>query len=313
MYSWQAEFGDAFAEQKVLVTGATGFIGWHLCEALVALGAEVHALSRAARVQNLVRGCKPWAVDLTNIEAVRASVSKIQPQFIFHLAGMVTARQELNLVLPMLQNNLVGTVHLLLTVAEIGCKRMVVVSSSEEPMDGTPTSPYAAAKVAASMYARMFYRVYGLPVVVVRPFMIYGSRQEPTKLIPYTILALLRGENPHLSSGRRLCDFVYVLDVVRGLLKAGIQPDLESETVDLGTGEGTSVREVVELLVELSGSTARPVFGVLPDRIGERPHIADRDATRRLLDWEPVWSLRDGLTEAVAWYRARVEDKDGAG
>ena len=317
MYSWQVEFGDAFADQRVLVTGATGFIGWHLCEALVALGAEVHGLSRAACAQKLVHGCKPWAVDLTDIEAVRAAVAKIQPQFIYHLAGMVTARQDLNLVLPMLQNNLIGTVHLLLAVAEIGCERTVVVGSSEELAAGapnhTPTSPYAAAKAAASMYVRMFHKVYSLPVVVVRPFMTYGPGQEPTKLIPYTILRLLRGENPHLSSGRRVCDFVYVLDVVRGLLKASVQPRLEGETLDLGTGEGTSVRDVVQLLVELSGSAVRPAFGAVPDRIGEQPQGADRDRTRRLLDWEPLWPLRDGLMETVAWNRARVGDSNGTG
>lgn len=230
---------------------------------------------------------------------------------------MVTARQDLNLVLPMLQNNLLGTVHLLLAVAEIGCERMVVVGSSEEPTvhttDDIPTSPYAVAKAAASMYARVFHKVYSLPVVVMRPFMTYGPRQEPTKLIPYTILALLRGENPHLTSGRRVCDFVYVLDVVRGLLKVAIQPGLEGKTVELGTGEGTSVRDVVELLVELSGSTARPVFGAVPDRLGEQSQIADREATQRLLDWETQWSLRDGLGETVRWYRARVEGRDGTG
>lgn len=286
-------------------------MGWHLCKALTAVGAEVHGLSRTACVDNLVPGCEAWAVDLTDIEAVRAALSKIQPQLIYHLAGMVTARQDLDLVLPMLQNNLVGTVHLLLTVAEIGCERMVIVGSSEEPTDGTPTSPYAAAKAAASMYARMFNKVYSLPVVVVRPFMTYGPRQEPTKLIPYTILALLRGESPRLSSGRRVCDFVYVLDIVRGLLKVGVEPDLEGQTLDLGTGKGTSVREVVEFLVELSGSASLPLFGALPDRLDERPQIADRDATRRLLDWEPLWSLRDGLMETIEWYRVR--DSDGTG
>lgn len=311
MYSWQAEFSDAFAGRKALVTGATGFIGWHLCEALVRLGAEVHGLSRSACLDNLVPGCQAWAVDLTDIEATRAAILQTRPQFIYHLAGMVTARQNLDLVLPMLQSNLVGTVHLLLTAAEIGCERVVIVGSSEEPRDGVPTSPYAAAKAAASMYARMFRKIYNLPVVVVRPFMTYGPRQEPTKLIPHTILALLRGEAPHLSSGRRVCDFIYVVDVVRGFLHASIRPNLEGKTIDLGTGEGRSVRDVVELLVELSGSTVRPVFGAIPDRIGEHPQIADRDATRRLLDWEPHWSLRDGLAETIEWYRSRMRDTNG--
>lgn len=310
MYSWHTEFGDVFSGQRVLVTGATGFIGWHLCEALMALNAEVHGLSRAASAENLVFGCKAWPVNLTDFETVRRTISKVQPKVIYHLASLVTARQDLNLVLPMLQNNLVGAVHLLLATVGAGCERIVIVGSSEEITAGssgeTPTSPYGVAKVAASMYARMFHRVYGLPVVVVRPFMAYGPRQEPTKLIPYTILSLLRDENPKLSSGKRVCDLVYILDVVRGLLTAGIQPDLEGKTVDLQTGGGTTVQEVAKLLVDLSGSTARPVFGAVPDRIGERPQTPDRDASRRLLEWEPVRSLRDGLMETMTWYRARM-------
>ena len=313
VYSWRVEFQNSFVERKVLVTGATGFIGWYLCEALVALGAQVHGLSRSACAKNLVRGCKGWTVDLADIQAVLAVMSKIQPQLVYHLAGMVTARQDLNLVLPMLRNNLVGTVHLLLTATESGCERMVFVSSSEQPTDGMPTSPYGTAKAAASMYAQMFHKLYGLPMVVVRLFMTYGPRQEPTKLIPYAILALLRGGRPRLTSGKRVCDFVYVLDVVRGLLKAATQADLVGETVALGTGEGTSIRDVIELLVELSDSKVKPVFGAVPDPIGERSQVADRNAIWRLLNWKPLWSLEDGLKETIMWYRKSIRDGDGTG
>lgn len=129
---------------------------------------------------------------MEEIQGVRGVVSKIQPQLIYYLAGMVTARQNLNLVLPMLRNNLVGSVQVLLVATEIGCERMVVVSSSEDLTDGIPTSPYIASKATVSTYARMFYEVYGLPVVVVKSFITYGPRQRSTKLIPYTIL---RGTN----------------------------------------------------------------------------------------------------------------------
>ena len=160
------------------------------------------------------------------------------------------------------------------------------------------------------MYARLFCRVYGLPVVVVRVFMTYGPRQEPTKLVPCSVLALSRGQPLHIRSGTRVCDFVYVLDVVRGLLRAAMSPNVLGKTVDLGTGAGTSVRDVVQLVVELSGTAVRTVSYSDPDRIGERVRIADHDATWRLLGWRPMWSLRDGLMETVAWYRSGVEHAD---
>ncbi len=307
MNSWQDEFGDAFARRRVLVTGSTGFIGRHLCEALVALGAEVHGVCRSAETVPFTYGYTGWAVDLADAEAVRATVARVTPQLVYHLAGRVAAGQELALVLPTLQANLVGSVHLLLAVTESPCDRTVVLGSSEELVGGSPNSPYAAAKLAASLYTDMFQHVYGIPSVMVRPFMTYGPRQGSTKLIPHTISRLLQDKPPRLTSGSRICDFVYVGDVVRGLLRAGIQPSIEGKAIELGTGVGTSIRDVVETLVELTGSRVRPEFGAVPDRIGEQPQVAAPQPTQELLAWQPVWSLRVGLMETVNWFRDQVE------
>jgi len=204
---------------------------------------------------------------------------------------------------------------LLLAATKTKCDRLILVGSSEEPaagaIDPTPTSLYAAAKAATSLYAQMFHRVYGVSIVGVKPFVIYGSHQDVTKFIPYTILSLLREEAPRLSSGKRFVDLVYIVDIVRGLLQVGIQPGLEGKVMDLGTGQGSCLRDVVELLVELSNSQVVPLFGAVADRLGEQPQIADRDITRQLLDWEPLWSLRQGLTETIGWYRSQQEDSRG--
>jgi len=312
---WQTKFNPVFAGRRVLVTGATGFVGGHLCRALIELGAEVHGLARRASESTLVPGCQPWAVDLMDALAVQQALSEAQPHLVYHLAGLVTAHQDASLVLPMLQNNLLGAINLLLAATKTECDRLILVGSSEEPAAGatdpTPTSPYAAAKAATSLYAQMFHRVYGVPIVGVKPFVIYGSHQDVTKFIPYTILSLLREEAPRLSSGKRVVDLVYIVDIVRGLLQVGIQPGLEGKVMDLGTGQGTCLRDVVELLVELSNSQVTPLFGAVADRLGEHPQIADRDITRQLLDWEPLWSLRQGLTETIGWYRSQQEDSRG--
>jgi nucleoside-diphosphate-sugar epimerase len=302
------EFADVFSGRRVLVTGATGFIGWHLCHELSVLGAEVHALARTATAASVPAGSKAWAVDMADIEALRQAMHAARPDTVFHLGSVVDARQDVGLVLPLVHSNLVAAIHLALVSQEVGRPRVVAVGSSEEPandeVEAAPTSPYAAAKASATLYFRMFHRLYGLPVVILRPFVTYGPRQlSTTKLIPYTIATLLRGESPRLASGRRVCDFIFVEDVVRGLLKAGLSRDAFGRTLDLGTGVGTSIREVVELLAELSGSTTALNFGALPDRLGERTQVADVDPARRLLGWTPRWSLREGLGATIGWYR----------
>lgn len=304
--SWQAEFGDAFAGKRMLVTGASGFVGGHLCDALLALGADVFGVD--SQGAGCPAGCQSYMTDLKDLAAVRETLSHVHPHLVYHLAGLVTARQEMDLVLPMLHNNLVGAVHLFLALAEMGCERVVTISSSEEPTDDVPTSPYAASKAAARLYAGLFQRVYGLPVVVAKLFTVFGPRQRPDKLIPYTVLSLLRGQSPKLGSGTRICDFVYVLDVVRGLLKIGLQANLAGQTVELGTGTGTCIKDVAVMAADLVGGQFQPVFGAVADRAGERLQVADFAATRALLDWAPHSSLREGLAETIAWYRNTLED-----
>jgi nucleoside-diphosphate-sugar epimerase len=277
---------------------------------LVALGADVHSLSRRPNNGKILGTI--WQGDLLAHDQVREIIMETRPQIVYHLAGKVTGEQDVELVLPTLHTNLIGMVHLLLALLQTGCERVIVVGSSEEPDlkagQDIPVSPYAAAKAAANLYARMFYYLYNLPIVLVRPFMVYGPRQATTKLIPYTIIALLRKESPRLSSGRRVCDFVYVLDVIRGLLKAGVRANIVGKTFELGTGKGISIRKVVEVLTQLIGGNVQPVFGAIPDRVGERDCVADAMQAGRELGWEPKWSLREGLAETVAWYRRMLRE-----
>jgi nucleoside-diphosphate-sugar epimerase len=109
-----------------------------------------------------------------------------------------------------------------------------------------------------------------------------------------------------VTSGGLLVDFIYVVDVVRGYLKAAITEGLEGKQVDLGPQEPYRVRRVVEMIDEMIDSETHPQYGAIPDRIDERPHIADLDACQELMDWEPLWSLEEGLEETLAWYRSRV-------
>ncbi len=302
-YSWRTEFGGRLDGRVAMVTGASGFIGRHLCGAMAELGARVHAVDR---LQGSCQSCVSHTIDLSELAAVRALLDQIRPEFVFHLAGNVNASQDRALVLPMLRDNLLATVHLLESVPA-SCRRVVVAGSCEElgafKTGGAPTSPYAAAKAAAGSYAQMYRLLYGLSCVVVRLFMNYGPGQQSDKVIPYVISSLLRGQAPLLGSGRRVCDFVYVRDVVRGLLTCALET-VPQGLVDLGTGQGTSLREAVELLVSLIGGHAEPRFGAIADRRDETNMVAGAAGTI-LPQWQPLWTLRQGLDLTVQWYRAQ--------
>jgi nucleoside-diphosphate-sugar epimerase len=303
------------AGRRVLVTGASGFLGQHVCLAVRRSRADLHVAVRdVAHLPRREQYQGVWALDVRDLARMRRVVTDVSPHVMFHLAGFASAAPSLDLVLPMLEHNLLGTVHALLAAAEAGCERIVLVCSAEELRGaaGTVTSPYGAAKTAATVYARFFERVAGLPVVLTRPMVAYGPRQNQTKLVPYVVTSLLRNEVPRLSSGSRVCDFVYVDDVVRGLLLAATGANLSGQMLELGSGRATRVRDLVDRVVELVGATADPAYGALADRPEEPMEPADLAATYRLVGWAPEWSLDQGLLATIAHYRRLMNTASGA-
>lgn len=296
---------QAWADRKVLITGASGFLGSHLCRRLSELGAEVHATSRAVRTSSIGGPCW-WHSSLMEIENVREILSKIKPEVIYHLAGSVGATPNIDLVLPTFQSLLTSTVNVLIAATELGCRRIVLIGSLTEPSPQeahpTPSSPYAAAKWAASGYGRMFHTLYNTPIVIATPFMTYGPGQDSRKLIPSVILSLLQNKAPRLSSGLWDADWVYVDDVIEGFLAAAVVPGIEGATVDLGTGRTRSVREVTEMIANLMDSSSKLLFGAIEDRPMEPIRVADRMATQRRLGWAAKTSLKKGLIQTIQWY-----------
>src|SRR5262245_3382563 len=222
---WGGEMRRRLPEgSRALVTGARGFLGRHLVEALVAEKLEVFGTSRGriAAGEGAIRWCR---CDLTDREAVRRLVTDVAPDFIFHLSSLADGRRDLDLVVPTLHAETLAAVNVLTTVAEAGHGRVLVPVSLEEPAPGeAPTSPYAAAKAATGLYARMFPALYRVSVVMARVFMAYGPGQPSWKLIPSTVARLLRNEPPVLESPDRLLDWIYVSDVAEGLIAAMAAP-----------------------------------------------------------------------------------------
>jgi len=284
---------------KVIVTGARGFIGAHLVRLLVERRADVVATSRSAGAGNDL-GVRWIRIDPSDIDEVRRAFAASRPDYVFHLSSLADGRPDVNLVAPTVRAELLSTVNVLTVAAEFGVRRLVLPGSLEEPDPGAaPSSPYAAAKGASRLYARMFHQLYGLPVVTARIFMTYGPGQPDWKLIPSVAKALLSGVPPRIGSPDRPVDWIYISDVVEGLVRMAEAPGIEGRTLDLGNGTLTTVRQVVEILRELCGSSVDPVFAAAPVRPFERVACAELDVTVEALRWRPQVALRDGLARAL--------------
>lgn len=292
---------------KVLVTGVTGFLGANVMAKLVRLGSGMYGVARTPQPQLSV----PVLVgDLTSLDFVHRVFQEVKPDVVIHLAGQTNTSTDLKLVIPTFQRNLVTTVNVLVAATDVGCSRVVLTGSLEEPEvgggDAILASPYALSKLGTVLYGRAFHAFYRAPVVIIRPFLVYGPRQRSDKLVPYLTLSFLRGEQPVVRSSERRVDWVFVDDVVEGILAAAVAPGAKGRTIDLGTGVATSIREVAVGLASITGATFEPQFeesGVAPNN---SDRVADIVQAERWLQWRPKTSLQEGLARTAQWYKDQL-------
>ena len=339
------------ANARVLLTGATGFIGRRLTDTLLKMGCDVTALVLPDEVDRLPRGVREVVGDVTDgwlqaapspctvgtahprprgegQSAVDRALEVARPAFVFHLAAVGTADTGL----PMAEAcrvNVGGMIALLEGIRRIeGVQRVVVIGTSYEygagRADGVladdhaldPFNPYSASKVAAWAFARAAYNAWKLPVVAVRPFQVYGPGQRREALVPAAILAALRHEDFRMTLGEQQRDFIYVDDVVRGLLAAMQAPGIEGQVIDLGSGELQRILDVVKRIWDYAAADDRAAScgciraGALPYRPGEVFAIpADAERTYRLTGWRASVSLDKGLALTIEALRRTVRQQ----
>jgi nucleoside-diphosphate-sugar epimerase len=306
----------ALESQRVLITGAAGFIGSHLTRRLIAEGAHVAACvlneSDQRTLADVAGDVSFYKVDIGDPADVEQAVTRTRPGIIFHLAavGMSMPCASWQAAVRV---NVEGTRNLIEAARQVGVQRFVHTGTAfehgypddVEQMDSL--GMYAASKTAASQLVR---DSRGLSAVILRLFAVYGPGQSAQSLVPGAVLAALAGRDFATTRGEQGRDFVFIGDVVEGYVRAAIAGGIDGQAIDLGTGVTCSVQELVTRIFELAGSSARPLIGALPYRSGEMMHqVADPRPARELLGWQAGVSLEAGLRQTIEWYRHAADHR----
>lgn len=317
--------GDFWAGRRVLVTGAAGFIGSHLTEALANAGASVRAFVRYNSRNShgwledadpsLMSNLDIFVGDLTNPEAARNAASGCE--IVLHLGALIPIPYSYRHPREYVAANIEGTLNILEACRYENVSRLVHTSSSEVygtartvPIDENhpleAQSPYAATKVAADKLAISYQRSFDTPVVVVRPFNTFGPRQTARAIIPTIITQALTRDVIELGSTTPTRDFLFVEDTVRGMMRCAEQSGIEGEVLNLGTGGEISVGETAARILELLGldrpitdSTAR----LRPPNSEVERLVADCSKAEALLGWRATVSFDEGLHQTISWMR----------
>jgi nucleoside-diphosphate-sugar epimerase len=312
---------------RVLVTGASGFIGSALVRRLVADGHEVHALTSAVssvypqRLLDVRDAVVLHEASLTDRCAMDALVAAARPEVVFHLGAYTHVGKSWSRVDECVATNIQGTINLLQALDRSGwpARRFVFTSTSEvygdvpvpfvEDGPTHPISPYSVSKHAAERYCDMFVQGKGWPIVMLRPFNAYGPRQSPDRVIPEIITRALRRRAPRLTQGFTTREFVYVDDLADGFVRAGLLAgeEVHGQIVNLCSGREVSLHSLATQVLDLMGNPVRPHFGALPERPTEVPRlVGDPAKAARLLGWSASVPMADGLRRTIDWYRTEL-------
>lgn len=314
--------------KNVVVTGAAGFIGSHLVERLLALGANVTAFVRYNSRNDTgflgphAKSIKIVPGDIRDPEAVRSALEGAH--VVFHLAALTGIPYSYVHPVEVVEVNTNGTLNILVAARDAGLERVVITSTSEVygsaryvPIDEKhpkqPQSPYAASKIASDAVALSFHAAFQLPVTVVRPFNTYGPRQSDRAIIPTIISQALTQPEITVGNTTPTRDFTYVTDTVEGFLQLAASDAAIGQEVNLGTGSEVLIGDLVERINAVIGRNL-PVRKkderVRPESSEVNRLLSNNSKARELTGWRPGVTLDAGIQLTAKWVEQRLEMYD---
>jgi len=324
----------SYADRKVIVTGADGFIGSHLTEALVSAGAAVTALAQYNSFDS-----HGWLDDLPELVRDRLNLVRgdvrdaaftgrlVQGhEIVFHLAALIAIPHSYIAPQSYVETNVLGTLNVLEAARQHGIERIVHTSTSEvygtaltmpinesHPLQGQ--SPYSASKIAADMMAESFARSFGVPVVILRPFNTFGPRQSERAIIGTLIRQALDPASSAIMVGdaTTVRDLTFITDTTAAFVAAGLSANLEfGQAYNAGNQRAIMVGDLIDLIVDLT-SCSKPVIQdnkrLRPPNSEVRALLADCTRFTRATGWAPQVTLREGLERTLEWWQRRFSSK----
>jgi len=316
--------------KKVLVTGAEGFIGSHLTERLVELGAEVTALVQYNSFNNWgwIDSFDKNVLDSINVETgdIREldGMNRIVKgnEVVFHLAALIAIPYSYLSPMAYVRTNVEGTTNVLEACRNHGVEKIMHTSTSEtygtalyvpidekHPMQGQ--SPYSASKIGADMIAESFYRSFDMPIATVRPFNTYGPRQSARAVIPTIISQILAGKKEiKLGSLTPTRDFNYVKDTAEAFIKIAESDNTTGQVINAGSNYEISIGDTVKKIINILGEDIKIICDdnrLRPEKSEVNRLWADNTKIKQLTDWAPKYTIDEGLAETVEWIKKNMQ------
>jgi nucleoside-diphosphate-sugar epimerase len=306
--------------QRILVTGATGFIGSFLVKELIRRGHKVGIIKRSSsstwRINDIINQLFVFNVDLSDTQEVNIALNAFKPKVVFHLATYYAVEHNLPEIPEMVKTNVLGTINLLEASKASSVKLFSNTSSCfvykektvrlRETDELNPVNLYAATKLQAEQACTFYTKKNEFKLVTFRLFPPYGFADSERKLIPYIIRNYLEGKPPDLTTGLQKWDFINVQDVVDAYLMLLSFHDFgqNHEIFNIGTGTATSIKDVATIIGRILNSDITPNWGKVPHRKNDVQYLcANIDKAKVCLGWQPKISLEEGLASTINWYR----------
>lgn len=316
--------------EKILVTGAEGFIGSHLTEELVKQGFDVKAFSLYNSFntwgwldtlpQDIMENVEVFTGDVRDPNGVREAMKGTDA--VFHLAALIAIPFSYHSPDAYVDTNIKGTLNVLQAAKQLDLDKVLITSTSEVygtaqyvPIDESHPyqgqSPYSATKIGADRLAESFYRSFGLPVAIVRPFNTYGPRQSARAVIPTIITQLLAGkEEIRLGSLTPTRDFNFVKDTAQGFIEIYRSDKTVGEEINIATQNEISIGELAEELIKQINPQAKIVCDeerLRPEKSEVNRLLGSNEKIKMLTDWEPRFTFEEGLAQTIDFFRDNLE------